>query len=247
MPEAAISETPMTTPALPFALATYDNPAALARALAAHVAEALRARLARDGSASLAVSGGRTPTRFFETLSGAPLDWSRIAVTLVDERWVPETSDRSNAALVRRHLLKGPAAAARFVPLFTGAPTPEDGLAEAETAIAALPVPFAAVVLGMGDDGHTASFFPGAQALAAAIDPAGTARLIAVRAEGAGEPRITFTLPPLVSADLLLLHIEGANKRTVLERAAAGGDGADLPIRAVLANARVPLDVLWCP
>ena len=235
----------MTTPAYPFALSKYDDSAALARALAAHVAEALRARVARDGSASLAVSGGRTPTRFFETLSGAPLDWSRIAVTLVDERWVPETSDRSNAALVRRHLLKGPAAAARFVPLYTGAPTPEDGIANAE--VAALPAPFAAVVLGMGDDGHTASFFPGAQALSAAIDLAGAARLIAVRAEGAGEPRITFTLPPLVAADLLLLHIEGASKRVVLERAAAGGDVEELPIRAVLGNVPKPLDVLWCP
>lgn len=236
----------MTPPTTPIALNVYDDSAGLARALAAHVAEALRRRIARDGTASFAVSGGRTPLAFFETLSGAPIDWSRVAVTLVDERWVPETSDRSNAALVRHHLLKGPAAAARFVPLYTGAATPEDGLAEAAGRVAALPSPFAAVVLGMGDDGHTASFFPGAETLAAAIDAATPDILAAVRADAAGEPRITFTLPRLVSADTLVLHIEGMTKRAVLERACAGGPVEELPIRSVL-RARAPLDVMWCP
>ncbi len=231
----------------PYALTAYEGPEALARALAAHVAQALLARTARDGSASLAVSGGRTPARFLETLATAPLDWGRISVTLVDERWVPETADRSNGAFVRRHLLKGPAARARFVPLFTGAPTPEDGLAEAEEAARSLPHPFAAVVLGMGDDGHTASFFPHAQGLEDAIDPHGQSLLATTRAEAAGEPRITYTLPPLLAADTLVLHLEGRTKRTVLEEAARPGAIADLPIRAVLDHAPRPLDVLWCP
>lgn len=225
----------------------FPDREALARALAAHVADALRARCVKEGAASLAVSGGRTPARFFEILSGAPLDWARIAVTLVDERWVPESSDRSNAALVRRHLLSGPAASAAFIPLFTGAGTPEEGLAAAEANAARLPLPFAAVVLGMGDDGHTASFFPHGEGLAAAIDPVAPARLAVVRAEAAGEPRITFTLPPLLAADRLFLHIEGAGKRRVLEAALEDGPVEHMPVRAVLRNLDRPLDVFWCP
>lgn len=233
--------------ALPVAFTAYEGPQALAQALAAHVAEALRARIASHGAASLAVSGGRTPARFLEVLSGAPLDWAKVTVTLVDERWVPETSDRSNAALVRTHLLRGPAAAARFIPLYTGAATPEDGLAAAHAALADLPRPLTVVVLGMGDDGHTASFFPGAATLAAAIDPRTDADLIAVHAPAAGEPRITFTLGPLVGAQALFLHIEGAGKQAVLDAAREPGDPAERPIRAILLHSPRPLDVLWCP
>ncbi|MEW6124019.1 MAG: 6-phosphogluconolactonase [Pseudomonadota bacterium] len=233
------------TPAI--ALSAFPDRDALARSLAAHVGEALRARCAREGAASLAVSGGRTPARFFEMLSGAPLDWPRVTVTLVDERWVPESSDRSNAALVKRHLLAGPAAHAAFVPLYTGTDAPEDGLAAAEAAVGRLPLPFAAAVLGMGDDGHTASFFPHGDGLTGAVDPAAIARLAIVRAEAAGEPRITFTLPPLLAADRLFLHIEGDGKRRVLEAALADGPLADMPIRAVLRNLGRPLDVFWCP
>ncbi|GGF65507.1 6-phosphogluconolactonase [Azorhizobium oxalatiphilum] len=232
---------------LPIALTAHPDPEALARALAAHVAEALRRRIASDGAASLAVSGGRTPIRFFEALSGAPLDWDKITVTLVDERWVPETSERSNAALVRRHLLQGPAAAAHFVPLYTGDATPEDGLEDAHAAMAMVPRPFAAVVLGMGDDAHTASFFPGAPTLYAAIDPRTDADLVAVHAATAGEPRITFTIRPLIGADALFLHIEGPHKRMVLDAAREPGDALERPIRAILLHSPRPLDVLWCP
>jgi 6-phosphogluconolactonase len=218
----------------------------LAAALARRVADALERRIRLDGKAALAVSGGRTPTRFFEALSSERLPWADVIVTLVDERWVPEDSPRSNAALVRRHLLQGRAGAAGFVPLWRATDTPEESLAGVSRAVSDLPLPFAAVVLGMGDDGHTASFFPGGDRLAEAVDPAGTAPVLPIRAPAAGEPRITLTLPLLLAADTLSLHVEGDGKLEVLERARAGTDVAEMPVRAVL-QADVPLSVFWCP
>ncbi|HQT45900.1 MAG: 6-phosphogluconolactonase [Acidocella sp. 20-63-7] len=217
----------------------------LAGALAREVAAALAARLTRGGAAALAVSGGSTPLRFFRALAAQVLDWDKVTVTLVDDRWVGEDSPRSNAALVRAHLLQGRAAAARFVPLMNDAPTPEAGRAATEAALRKLP-PLAAVVLGMGADGHTASFFPGGDRLAQALAPAQGEWVETMRAPGALEPRITLTLPPLLAAGFVALHIEGAAKRAVLEEALRPGPMVDLPVRAVLARAPQPV-VFWSP
>lgn len=224
---------------------SFDTPEALAAALAGFVAAGLAERIRRDGKAALAVSGGRTPVRFFEALAAERLPWSDVVVTLVDERWVDEENPRSNAALVRRHLLQGRAGAAGFLPLWRPAPQPEDALSAIAAAVADLPQPFAAVVLGMGDDGHTASFFPGGDRLAEAIDPGGTAPVLAIRAPGAGEPRVTLTLPVLLAADRLALHIEGAGKKTVLETALGGHDAMAMPVRSVLHGPKPPV-VFWC-
>ncbi|WP_371347976.1 6-phosphogluconolactonase [Ancylobacter sp. IITR112] len=220
--------------------------AEVARAVADFASAALAARVARSGMASLAVSGGRTPTRFFEELSTRDLPWDKIAVTLVDERWVRETSDRSNARLVRQHLLQNKAAAVRFVPLANDAPTPEDGLFAVNEALEDISWPLACAILGMGDDGHTASFFPGGDHLSEAIDPDAALGLIPMRAPDAGEPRITLTLPVLLAADALALHIEGEAKRPVLAKALGEGPATDMPIRAVL-RAKPALDIFWCP
>jgi 6-phosphogluconolactonase len=227
---------------------SFTDGQALAAALADRIATLLREGIAARGGALLAVSGGSTPKRFFDQLSRAKLDWSRVQITLVDERWVPESSERSNARLVKATLLQHDAAAATFVPLHQDAPTPEEGMAALDAAVAELALPFDAVVLGMGEDGHTASFFPGGDRLADALDPAGTARVIPMRAAGAGEPRITFTLPALLDTRALFLHIEGESKRRVLADAQLGlGEGQDYPVRAVLAQDRVPVSVYWCP
>lgn len=210
----------------------FATRAALASALAASVRDALQARLSRDGKASLAVSGGTTPALFFDHLAREKLDWAQVTITLVDDRCVPESSDRSNARLVKEHLLQHQAAASRFVPLVAGQ----------DQAIAAL-LPFASVVLGMGLDGHTASLFPGGDNLAAAL--AGPHLIETMRAPGAPEPRVTLTVPALLQTDFLALHIEGAAKREGLAAAESAGPIAQMPIRAILAHQ--PRAVFWCP
>jgi 6-phosphogluconolactonase len=227
---------------------SFTDCRAQAAALAERIAERLRTALAERGHALLAVSGGSTPKDLFTCLSREKLDWSKVQVTLVDERWVPDTDERSNARLVASLLLQHAAAAADFVPLYTGAATPEAGLASANPRIDARPLPFDAVVLGMGDDGHTASFFPGGDHLAEALDLDGRARVLPMRAPGAGEPRITLSLPTLLETRALYLLIAGEKKRDLLADARLGlGAARDYPVRAVLTQQRVPVAVYWCP
>jgi 6-phosphogluconolactonase len=221
---------------------------AQAAALAERVAERLRAGLAARGSATLAVSGGSTPKNFFGRLAREKLDWANVQVTLVDERWVPESDERSNARLVRTTLLQDAASAASFIPLYTGDTTPEAGLATANQRIDALPRPFDTVVLGMGDDGHTASFFPRGDHLAEALDLDGQTHVLPMHAPGAGEPRITLSLPTLLETRALYLLIAGEKKRDLLADARLGlGAAQDYPVRAVLTQQRVPVAVYWCP
>ncbi|MFT3989140.1 6-phosphogluconolactonase [Aestuariivirga sp.] len=206
---------------------------ALATALAGDVAAALTRAITATGSAVLAVSGGTTPKLFFDALSGEKLAWDHVTITLVDERQVPDTSDRSNAKLVKEHLLKNEAAAARFVPMFG---TPADQM----------PARLDVVTLGMGNDGHTASFFPGGDTLAEAIDPSTPQKIIAISAPGSGEARLTYTLPVLLAAGFRALHLEGDEKRDTLKRALADGPVPDMPVRAVLRSPS-PVSIYWCP
>jgi 6-phosphogluconolactonase len=227
---------------------SFTDCQAQAVALAERVTVRLRAALIERGRAVLAVSGGSTPKEFFARLAHAELDWENVQVTLVDERWVPDSDERSNARLVKSLLLQHAAGAAQFVPLYTGAPTPEEGLAEASTRIGALPLPFDAVILGMGDDGHTASFFPGGDHLAEALDLDGRARVLPMRAPAAGEPRITLSLPTVLDTRALYLLVSGEKKRDLLADARLGLDTArNYPVRAVLTQQRVPVAVYWCP
>lgn len=220
----------------------------LAAALSEAVAADLKAGIAERGEASLAVSGGSTPARFFATLAAREdVEWEKVAVTLVDERWVDDNSDRSNARLVRLNLLQGPASEANFVPLYSGGDTPTLRMVEASNTLQEqVPHPFDAVVFGMGTDGHTASFFPGGDALEQVLNEPGPA--LAIRAPGAGEPRITLTLPHLLATRAAYLHIEGNEKKQALERALdPHGSVEDMPVRALLRQKDVPVGIYWCP
>ena len=212
----------------------FADGAELAPAFAAWTAEALRAAVEARGMALIVVSGGSTPKRYFQALSAESLDWARIAVTLADERRVPDDSPRSNARLVRETLLVGPAARAQFAPLADSRLPPAQELAAAGARVARLPLPADLVVLGMGDDGHTASWFPHAAGLAEAMDPAARSLVAPIVPPDGLEPRLTLTGRVILRARKLALQIEGAGKLATLARAMEDGPAEDMPIRTVL-------------
>jgi len=230
-----------------FSRKDFENGAALAEGLAARVAGALSEAIAARGTASIAVSGGSTPKAFFKVLSEKDIAWDEVTITLVDERFVPADNARSNHKLASEFLLINKAAAARFVPLYHAADTAEAAAVIATQATASLSNPFDVAILGMGSDGHTASFFPGGNHLAEALDANRPRGILTMEAEGAGEPRLTFSFSALQDARLLALHIEGAEKASVLEKALSGKDEAEMPIRAVLNRATSPVEIYWAP
>jgi 6-phosphogluconolactonase len=215
-------------------LETYPSAHALADAAAAGAAARLREALRTHGRAGLVATGGRSPGSVYDRLRDADLDWTRVVVTLSDERCVPADAPDSNQRLVRERLLKGPAAKAHLLPLWPEPPA---------AALVAL-IPFDAVLLGMGEDGHVASLIPGDPGLAAAL---ATAEPLARVPEGLGKPplaRVTLTLSALASARAIFLLIAGEAKRHVLARAQAG---EDLPVGRLLAQAAGRVRVLWAP
>lgn len=225
----------------------YDTRGQLAEALAAGVAAILGGGIAERGSATLAVSGGSTPALFFARLSQADIEWRNVTITLVDERFVPPDHPRSNLRLVREALLVNRAAAAAVAPLCDGTIADLDAAAAAADRRVAGLGPLDAAILGMGADGHTASFFPGGDNLASALDPACDRHVVAMVAPGAGEPRLTMTLRQLLEARFLALHIEGEDKKTVLEAARREGPAQEMPVRAVLRGAGDRLNLFWAP
>lgn len=224
----------------------FSSGPSLAEALAEEVAQRLIAAIEARGMALIAVSGGSTPAPFFRALSFKALDWRRVTVTLVDERFVPTSSERSNARLVARHLLQNEAARADFIGLYHELDIVEEAAEKADRIIGALPLPLDVAVLGMGTDGHTASFFPDAENLSALLDAEGRQRVMPVHAPSAKEPRLTLSMPLLSKARFLALHIEGMEKKDVLA-AALGGSRPRLPVRAVVDQAGEPVHIYWAP
>lgn len=203
-------------------LIAHPTPDAAARAVAARLADALSARL-DDGPAALALPGGTSPAPVMAALAARPLDWARVTVLPGDERVVPLDHARSNHGLIRRHLLHGPAAAARLVPL------------AGDSDLAPLR-PLSAALLGMGEDGHVASLFPAAPGLAAALAPDAPA-VVPMQAPD-GEARLSLSAPVLREAGFIAIFILGAARRAVIE-AAAGADPQQYPVAAFLDRAEV--------
>lgn len=217
-------------------LKEYPDREMLALSLADTIASQLAQHLRSNDRATLCVPGGTSPAPVFETLSGTSIDWDRVTVILGDERWVDGDHRRSNGRLLRRHLLKDQAAAAHYIDLYMARPDPEEAVAELARSIAPH-LPITVLLLGMGNDMHTASLFPGTPELAKGLASDAPA-VLAIRADGTDGARVTLTRPVLAGAISTHVLIMGPEKREALDRAQSS-DPMDAPIRAFLDDAIV--------
>lgn len=222
---------------------TFPSAQAAAANLAEEVASALAIAVHERGKASLVVSGGSTPKPFFAALKQSKLAWDKIWITLADERWVAADEADSNERMVREQLLTG---GAHFVSLKNAATTAGEGVVEAEAALAVMPTPYDVVILGMGEDGHTASLFPETAGLAEALELDSPRRCAAIIPPSyAPHPRMTQTLSALLHCRRLILHVTGAKKKALYEEAQKPGSCLTLPVRAIVQQNKVPLEVYW--
>lgn len=236
----AISEIDLPTGVIAHSL---TNAAQMAQTLADRVAAALAESVASRGHASLVVSGGRSPIAFLEALSTRALPWGNVQVSLADERWVAPSDADSNEGLLRRHLLQNAAAQAQLVGLYQAADTLEDAVRRANDQLGKFSQPIDVLVLGMGNDGHTASLFPSSPLLARGLDKSGTDYCLPMLAPVSPQLRISMTYSLLAAARVQCLAIQGPEKLDTL-RQAMQLEPLQMPIRAFL---RAPLEIYWCP
>ncbi len=230
-------------------LQSFSNADDMVRALADEVVSRLTESVSSRGAASLAVSGGTTPGILFDALSVRRAPWDKVSVTLSDERWIAPDQDGSNEKLVRTRLLKNAASGAKLIPLKTSDASPAAAEVKVDAAVSAMPRPFDVMLLGMGDDGHTASLFPHSAGLDAALDLAKPNLVQAIHADSAvatGE-RITLTLRAILDSELIVILIRGDKKLATYRKAASGTDIREMPVRAVLNQTHAPVRVYWSP
>ena len=225
----------------------FESRAAASRAAAGLLAGWLDDALGRgpQAGASLVVSGGSTPGPCFAQLSTKPLDWSRVTVVPSDERWVPAGDPASNEGLIRNQLLRNKAGRAQLLPFYRDGVEAGEAPGIIEQDLSAVPLPFSATLLGMGEDGHFASLFPDFAGLPEALDPDSAASCVMVQTAGSPHLRISLTLAALLDSKAIVLLMFGEAKRRVIE-AADQGDSS-YPVEALLRHAGNPLSIMWAP
>lgn len=223
----------------------FENADALTEQFAQSLTGILAQGIEKRGRASLVVSGGRTPLALFKTLSKTDIDWSKVDVTLADERWVDEDHEASNTRLVKDNLLQNNASVANFVELKTDDADAADGIAQAESNLSSMSQPFDALILGMGEDGHTASLFPCSAQIKDGLNLSSGNICLAVQPTTAPHQRISLTLPAILNSRNLFIHLTGEKKKAVLEDALEHNTELEKPVTAVVN--RAPVTLMWAP
>ncbi|MCW8832699.1 MAG: 6-phosphogluconolactonase [Colwellia sp.] len=223
----------------------FDSREQLDSALAEEVSSILQSAIALTGKASIAVSGGSTPKGFFKALSEKDLDWKKITITLADERWVDINSNDSNTRLVHENLLQNKASAAKFFHLKQGERLCDETLVDLNLAANNALLPLDVLILGMGEDGHTASLFPCSEEINQGLATENKDALMKVQPKTAPHQRITFTFSSLSQSKNTFLHISGNSKKQVLDKALSDDDIVEMPVRAFLQNDDINTQVYW--
>jgi 6-phosphogluconolactonase len=223
----------------------FDTREQLDISLADKVSEILQQAILRNGKASIAVSGGSTPNGFFKVLSNKDIDWKNVTITLVDERWVDIHSKDSNTRLVHENLLQNKASAAKFFHLKQGEQLCDETLADLNVAAANTILPLDVLILGMGEDGHTASLFPCSAQIKQGLDINNENALMKVEPTTAPHQRITFSFASLSKSKNTFLHLCGDSKKQVLDKALNGDDIFEMPIRKFLHTDNINTQVYW--
>lgn len=225
-------------------LKTFSDRPALEQAMVSSICSIINEAIANQGYASLAFSGGSTPIAMFALLSQSDLDWEKVTISLVDERWVDQDDDQSNERMFRENILQNKAATATLV----GMKTPHDdidaGVSDYQSKLYTdIPLPFDLVILGMGNDGHTASWFPDAAELSQAMDINSEQLVVTTRAPSQPTDRITLSIVPVLTAKNIFLHITGDEKKQVLEKGI--NNDPCLPIHQTLDILTQKVDIYW--
>lgn len=230
---------------------TFEDRDALFKKAGEAIATWLNSAIVVKGQGSLMLSGGRSPLGLFPHLQAAPIDWIEINIGLVDERWVAPDDAASNEGLLRRALLQGPVAEANFLPMKTKDDDPKAAVTVIDALYKKAQPPFDVVVLGLGEDGHTASLFPRGRGLDNALHSQDhlVAPLYAKRSSvtGAHTIRMSLTVKAISQAHHRLFILLGSDKKAVFERALDAGPVEDMPVRAIIRDGAAPCDIFYAP
>ena len=223
----------------------FDSREAASTALADHIADVLKTAITKRGNGSLVVSGGTSPVAAFHALRQKVLSWRDVTIVPSDERLVPVDHADSNEGMIRRELLQGEATAAQLLSLVGEGVPGIERLAKLNSQLGNIHRPLDVVVLGMGDDGHTASLFPNSPDIGNALNSSDDC--VVQQPPHLDIARLSLTPAFLLDASEIILLFFGDEKRAIYDRAAEGGDSRELPVRFLLEQKLVPVTMFWAP